>query len=364
MLSEEYAMLKKEIIGLMSGTSLDGLDIVLVEFNCIKGQNTFELKQKRTIPYPTDLQTEIKNAESLNQAYFQILDKKIGSFFGDTVNQFINDYEIDKKNICAIASHGQTILHQPENGFTLQIGCGSTIAYTTGINVINDFRTLDVISGGQGAPLVPIGDFDLFETNADAFLNIGGFCNISFKQNNVISAFDVCPGNLPLNRFAKKMGFEYDDRGKFAQQGTLNPNLLERLNSLEFYQQKNPKSLGNEWLIKNFYPLIPNEDTSENILKTINVHIAQQITNILNENKIKSVFITGGGAKNKYLIELITNLYNGQVLVPEEEIIDFKEALIFAYLGYKYLMKETNNVPSVTGAARPLSMGVLHVPGY
>ena len=357
-------MLKKEIIGLMSGTSLDGLDIVLVEFNCTKGQNAFKLKQKRTIPYPTKLQTEIKNAESLNHANFQILDKKIGSFFGDTVNQFIKDYEIDKKNIAAIASHGQTILHQPENGFTLQIGCGSTIAYNTGINVINDFRTLDVISGGQGAPLVPIGDFDLFETKADAFLNIGGFCNISFKKNNFITAFDICPGNLPLNSFAKKMGFEYDHKGKFAQQGTLNPILLKRLNSLEFYQQKNPKSLGTEWLNTSFYPLIPNEDKSENILKTISVHIAQQVSHILNENQLNTVLLTGGGAKNDYLVNEIKNLYSGKVIIPDEEIIDFKEAIIFAYLGYKYLLETTNNVPSVTGAGKCLRMGVLHTPGY
>ena len=151
------------MIGLMSGTSLDGLDIVFVQFDGVQSRNTFKLKHARTVPYPTQLKTKIENAESLNHADFQILNKTIGSFFGDAVNQFINDHKISKNNIAAIASQGQTILHQPENGFTLQMGCGSTIAYTTGINVINDFRNLDVISGGQGAPLVPVGDFDLFE---------------------------------------------------------------------------------------------------------------------------------------------------------------------------------------------------------
>ena len=357
-------MFNKEIIGLMSGTSLDGLDIVLAHFDCIKGQNTFELRHSLTVPYPKQLKAKIENAESLNHVDFQILNKTIGSFFGGAVNQFIKDHNINKNNISAIASHGQTILHQPENGFTLQIGCGSTIAYSTGINVINDFRNLDVISGGQGAPLVPVGDFDLFQDKADAFLNIGGFCNISFKQNNSIIAFDICPGNLPLNYFANSMGLEYDHNGIHSKKGTPDPILLEKFNSLGFYQQKHPKSLGTEWLIENFYPLIPKNDKNENILKTISVHIAQQIANILNENQLNSVFITGGGAKNKHLIELITNFYNGKILVPDEEIIDFKEALIFAYLGYKYLIKETNNVPSVTGAKRALSMGVLHTPGY
>ena len=352
------------MIGLMSGTSLDGLDIVLVQFDCIQGQNTFKLKQARTVPYPAQLKTKIENAESLNHADFHMLNKTIGSFFGDAINQFIKDHDINKNNIAAIASHGQTILHQPENGFTLQIGCGSTIAYTTGINVINDFRNLDVISGGQGAPLVPVGDFDLFQDKADAFLNIGGFCNISFKQNNSIIAFDICPGNLPLNYFANKMGLEYDHNGIHSKKGTQDPILLETLNSIGFYQQKYPKSLGTEWLIEYFYPLIPKDNTNENILKTISVHIAQQIANILNENQLNSVFITGGGAKNKHLIELIAHLYKGQVIAPDEEIIDFKEALIFAYLGYKYLIKETNNIPSVTGAKRALSMGVLHTPGY
>tara|TARA_Y100001978_G_C23700213_1_gene440340 strand:- start:4140 stop:5213 length:1074 start_codon:yes stop_codon:yes gene_type:complete len=357
-------MFNKEIIGLMSGTSLDGLDIVLVHFDCINGHSTFELRHSLTVPYPKTLKAKIENAESLNHPDFQILNKTIGSFFGDAVNQFIKEHKINKNNIAAIASHGQTILHQPENGFTLQIGCGSTIAYITGINVINDFRSLDVISGGHGAPLVPLGDFDLFKDKAEAFLNIGGFCNISFQQNNSIIAFDICPGNLPLNHFANKIGLEYDHNGMHSRQGTLDPILLERLNSLGFYQQKHPKSLGTEWLNDHFFPLIPKDYKSENILKTISVHIAEQISNILNGNQLKSVLITGGGAKNSHLIELMANLYDGEIILAEAEIIDFKEALIFAYLGYKYLIKETNNVPSVTGAKRALTMGVLHVPGY
>ena len=333
-------MFNKEMIGLMSGTSLDGLDIVLVQFDCIKDQNTFELKHALTVPYPPQLKTKIEHAESLNHADFQMLNKTIGSFFGDTINQFIKDHNIDKNNIAAIASHGQTILHQPENGFTLQIGCGSTMAYATGINVINDFRTLDVIAGGQGAPLVPIGDFDLFENKAEAFLNIGGFCNISFKKNNSIKAFDICPGNLPLNHFAKNIGFDYDHNGTHAEKGTLDSVLLKKLNSLKFYQKKHPKSLGTEWLNEYFYPLLDSDNSNENILKTISIHIAQQIVHVLSENQLNSVFITGGGAKNKHLIHLIRDVYRGQVIVPNEKIIDFKESLIFSRFFYqKYFIR-------------------------
>ncbi len=255
-------------------------------------------------------------------------------------------------------------MHQPENGFTLQIGCGSTIAYLTGIKVINDFRTLDVIAGGQGAPLVPIGDFDLFESKADSFLNIGGFCNISFRKENVIHAFDICPGNLPLNHFAGKLGHDYDHNGSLAQKGKIDIDLLNTLNSIEFYNKKGAKSLGTEWLDKNFFTKFKKDANPENTLRTICEHISNQIINCLNQYQLNSVFMTGGGVKNKFLMSLIREGYGGDIVVPDEETIDFKEAIVFAYLGYKYLSNEANTVSSVTGAERSLSAGVLHKPGY
>lgn len=357
-------MLKKEIIGLMSGTSLDGLDMAHVEFIFESNKVNYKLMKTSTVAYPKDLQEVLRKVNTLKIDEIQILNKKIGGFFAEQVNLFISSHHISKKNINAIASHGQTILHQPENGFTVQIGCGSTIAYLTGINVINDFRSLDVIAGGQGAPLVPIGDYDLFESKADSFLNIGGFCNISLKKDNVIHAFDICPGNLPLNHFAGELGHDYDPNGKLAKQGNINNDLLKTLNSLAFYSKKGAKSLGTEWLDKNFYTKFDKDENPKNILRTICEHISNQIINCLNENQLNSVFMTGGGVRNKFLISLIRDGYKGEIVVPNEETIDFKEAIVFAYLGYKYLLNESNTLSSVTGAKRSLCSGVFHKPGY
>ncbi|MDB3904948.1 anhydro-N-acetylmuramic acid kinase [Crocinitomicaceae bacterium] len=357
-------MLKKEIIGLMSGTSLDGLDIAHVEFVSVNKKVTYKLMKTSTVGYPKDLLGQLRRINTAEIDEIQMLNKKIGSFFAKQVNLFISEHGISKINIDAIASHGQTILHQPENGFTLQIGCGSTIAFLTGINVINDFRSLDVIAGGQGAPLVPIGDFDLFESKADSFLNIGGFCNISFKKENIIHAFDICPGNLPLNHFAGELGHDYDPMGSLAKNGKVNIDLLKNLNSIEFYNKIGAKSLGTEWLDKNFYTKFKENEKPENILRTICAHISNQIIKCLNEHQLKSVFATGGGVKNNFLMSLIIDGYNGNVVVPKEETIDFKEAIVFAYLGYKYLVNESNTVSSVTGAERSLCAGVFHKPGY
>ena len=357
-------MFKKEIIGLMSGTSLEGLDIAHVEFTHQDKKTAFKLKQIETIPYPQDILKELQECHSIDITSLQILDKRIGAFFGSKINDFISKNKINKKEIDAIASHGQTLLHQPENGFTLQVGCGSTIAYLTGINVINDFRTLDIVAGGQGAPLVPIGDFELFESRADSFLNIGGFCNISFKNEGLINAFDICPGNLPLNHYAKILGYTYDQDGNMAAKGKLNSKILYDLNSLAYYKKSHPKSLGTEWLNKNFYTKLITEETSENILHTISVHVAQQIVDCLNQFQLNSVFVTGGGVKNKFLIDLIIGSYTGEVIIPGDDTIDFKEAIVFAFLGFKSLQNEPNNVSSVTGAERSLCTGVLHKPGY
>jgi len=357
-------MIKNELIGLMSGTSLDGLDIVYVQFGVENHVVSYTIKACVTIPYDTAILDGLNTVHSMDLSRVQQLDKKIGLFYSAKVNAFIAENEIDKKNIEAIASHGQTILHQPENGFTYQIGCGSTLAYHTGIPVINDFRSLDVISGGQGAPLVPLGDFDLFRNQAESYLNIGGFCNISFKHNEIITAFDICPGNIPLNYFAQKLNKEFDRNGELAKSGNLNGALLEQLNSLPYYNLDCPKSLGTEWINDGFYPLCNPDLSPQDNLHTISTHIGEQIVNTLEKYDLKTVLITGGGAKNDFLIEQIQSQYSGNVIIPDEQIIDFKEALIFAYLGYRYVLNQANNVPSVTGAEKKLSTGVYHKPGY
>jgi anhydro-N-acetylmuramic acid kinase len=354
---------KLEIIGLMSGTSLDGLDIAHVSFQFNKNSVGFDLLNCLTTPYDAEILIDLNNYNALSVPEMLILDKKIGRFYAEKVNEFIQKNNLDRNKIDAIACHGQTIFHQPENGFTYQIGCGSTLAYHTGIKVINDFRTLDVIAGGQGAPLVPIGDFDLFDGQAESFLNIGGFTNIGFKKENEVIAFDICPGNLPLNLLANRLGFDYDKNGEIAESGEVISELLNQLNSLEFYRLNYPKSLGIEWLEKNFYKFLEANFETKNLMKTIVEHIAIQVTTVLKRENLGSVFITGGGAKNIALINKIKEYFGGKVIIPHNKIIDFKEAIVFAYLGCLYLRNQPTNLISVTGAARSICSGILHLPG-
>jgi anhydro-N-acetylmuramic acid kinase len=354
-------MLKNiQIIGLMSGTSLDGLDIAHVAFDFSAKNPRFELLHSETLPYSDEILSKLNVAKTFSVPEMLMLDKEIGRFYALKVVDFIKKYKIDSKIIAAIASHGQTIFHQPENGFTQQIGCGSTLAFLTGIHVINDFRSLDVIAGGQGAPLVPIGDFLLFSDEADAFLNIGGFVNISFKKGDEITAFDICPGNLPLNKFAETLGLKYDKNGEIAKNGQLDESLLKELNNINYYSLAAPKSLGTEWLEKQFLPLIPIELSPEKKLRTITEHIAFQISAVLNDQQLNSVFITGGGAHNNFLIECLKQHFSGNIIVPESKLIDFKEAIVFAFLGARYLRNEETTISSVTGAKLSLCTGVYH----
>lgn len=351
---------KIEIIGLMSGTSLDGLDIAHVIFNFKDEAVDFKLVNYQTIPYTASILTQLQNATNLSIPEILILDKQIGNFYAESVNEFILYNQIDKTKIDAIASHGQTIFHQPQNGFTYQIGCGSTLAFKTNIDVINDFRTLDIVAGGQGAPLVPIGDFNLFGQKANSFLNIGGFTNISFKKNNQIIAFDICAGNLPLNETVKSIGLLYDKNGALARSGEIDFSIIEELQKLEHFHKTPPKSLGTEWLESSYYPILNKIKSLENKLRTIVEHTAIEISRILMQEKIESVYITGGGAKNKFLIERLQNLYKGNCIVPSDEIIDYKEAIIFAFLGARYLRDETTTVKSVTGAETEVCSGTFY----
>jgi anhydro-N-acetylmuramic acid kinase len=351
---------KMEILGLMSGTSLDGLDIAHVSFEFQGDKIRYELQHAYTYAIDDLLLEKLHIATKMSAEQLLILDKELGNFFAICVNRFIQDNHLMKSQIAAIASHGQTIFHQPQNGFTLQIACGSTIAFKTGIPVINDFRTLDVIAGGQGAPLVPIGDFELFKDQADSFLNLGGFANISFKKNNVIQAFDIAPANLPSNLLMQPSGNLYDADGAKAKAGEINQPLLAALNALPFYTNKAPKSLGTEWLNKEYMPLFNQSISLENLLRTHTEHVAIQVAKILNDERLPSVYVTGGGAKNSFLIERLDHHYHGKCVIPSTEIIDFKEAIVFAFLGARYLRGETTNIPSVTGASEALCTGVYH----
>ena len=212
--------------------------------------------------------------------------------------------------------------------------------------------------------MVPLGDEYLFSNLAESFLNIGGFTNISFKKDGQLKAFDICPGNLPINRFANKYGKDFDSGGEISRSGELNTQLLATLNQIEYYKNSGPKSIGTEWLNSEFLSLIDDFSVPSSIMRTIVEHEALQIAKVLINEKLSSVYITGGGAKNNFLIERIAAHYSGKIIIPELELIDFKEAIIFAFLGYRYLENKATNDPSATGANRAIVSGVLHIPGY
>ena len=352
-------MNKKEIfaIGLMSGTSLDGIDLVYVKF--LKNEYSFfKIIHAETVSYTTEWKLLLQQAIHLSSDALLDLDVVYGKHLGSVLADFISNYKITE--IDFIASHGHTVLHQPEEGITLQIGSGVEIAKITQQKVVSDFRTQDVKLGGQGAPLVPIGDELLF-SKYDFCLNLGGFSNVSFKKESKRIAFDICPVNIVLNHYANKIGLEYDADGSIASEGQLNKSLLEKLNTLAFYTKEAPKSLGLEWVQQEIFPLIDAiEEDVASILRTFVAHIAIQISKIIKDSD--SVLITGGGVFNSFLIQEIENYSNIKIVQASDTLINYKEALIFALLGVLKIDNQINCLKSVTGADKNHSSGVVCLP--
>lgn len=356
---QDNQKLAYKLIGLMSGTSLDGLDICLVAFYWKDEKWSFDLQKTEAIAYSETMLAQLKQSHLLSGLDLYKLDKQIGTFYAEAVNQFIDKNKIDRTTIDAIASHGQTVFHQPEIGLTVQIGCGQTLHVETGLPVINDFRKLDVLHGGQGAPLVPIGDLHLFSAFADTFLNIGGFANISKIDGDHVTAFDVCPANICINHYTRQLGSEFDNDGAIARDSKFNQELFDQLNNLKLYQEDQPASLGLEWVEKEIFPLVDSLEVSLEVkISTATEHAAYQIARRLNKLSAEKVYVTGGGAKNSYLMERVQHYLNGKVVLPSYEIIDFKEALIFAFLGALNLAEQPNCLPSVTGARKAVIGGV------
>ena len=341
-------------IGLMSGTSLDGLDICYAKFQNITNWE-FEILKTETIPYSIKWKIRLQNAILLSAEDLLALDKEYGFYLGEKTQEFISKNNI--ADLDFIASHGHTVFHQPQRKFTLQIGDGRAIKLTTKKPVIYDFRSQDVLMGGNGAPLVPIGDELLF-SQYDACLNLGGFSNISLQKNHQRIAFDISPVNVVLNYFAEKLGKNYDENGDFARNGAINFKILEQLNALTFYQKSAPKSLGVEFVNSVVFPLLKDE-TPENIIATFTEHIAEQIAKVFNDNQLKTVLVTGGGTFNTYLLEKIREKSQTELIVPDENIINFKEALIFAFMGVLRLRNEVNVLCSATGSSENHCSGIL-----
>ncbi|MEL1242569.1 anhydro-N-acetylmuramic acid kinase [Flavobacterium flavipallidum] len=346
------------LIGVMSGTSLDGVDLAHIQFEIKNNQWSFQILESETVPYSDDWVKKLKSAVDFSKAELDILNQNYTQLLSTIIANFIENYQIT--NLDAVCSHGHTILHQPQNGFTLQIGNLPEIATLTQQKIVCDFRVEDVQLGGQGAPLVPIGDRILF-SEYDYCMNLGGFSNVSFEENGKRIAFDISPVNTVLNFYADQLGLNYDDKGKISSTGKIHSELLNKLNNLDFYKQQHPKSLGFEFVKETVLPLMESYKISiENKLRTFTEHIAIQ-TALALPKKQGSLFITGGGAYNDFLIFCIQKqLPKMSVVIPEKKILEFKEALIFALLGVLKLRNEINVLSSVTGAKEDHSGGYIY----
>lgn len=355
-----------KVIGLMSGSSLDGLDIVFTELQENSGEWSFEIIAADCYAYSKEWATKLKDAIHLNALEYQLLHAEYGHYLGKEVARFIEEKGLHYK-VGLIASHGHTTFHVPKK-MTAQLGDGAAIAAETGINVVSDLRALDVAFGGQGAPIVPIGE-KLLLKEYNMFLNIGGIANISFNMRDEYIAFDVCPANRVLNLLANKQGKEYDAGGRIAATGNVNQDLLQQLNALDYYRKPYPKSLANDFGTDEVFPMVESFRLStEDALRTYVEHVVIQtkgaVANSNSQIPNSKLLVTGGGAFNTFLIdglkEQLSSL-NIEVIVPDEKLVQYKEALVMALIGVLRWRQEYNVFSSVTGAQRDSIGGAMWI---
>ncbi|MFC4097948.1 anhydro-N-acetylmuramic acid kinase [Euzebyella saccharophila] len=353
-----------KIIGLMSGTSLDGLDLAYCIIQEKEGAFNFEIAETMSISYSKEMKEKLKNSIYLKADELLVFHNAYGTWLGEQTLQFIQDKQLE---VDAIASHGHTTHHQPENGLTFQIGSGQHLANAAGVKTVCDFRTNDIALNGQGAPLVPIGD-RLFFGDYDFCLNLGGISNVSFEKKGKRIAYDIGLANMILNHITQKEGLEYDKGGMLARGGVVNANMLQQLNDLEFYGLPYPKSIGFEWFVDKVVPIVDQtNDSMANLLCTSIHHVCEQVAIQIKQNSVstdQTLFVTGGGALNDYLLEVLQEKLGSttKVVVPEKKLIEFKEALVFALMGALRLENDINVLSSVTGAKRDSSSGVVFLP--
>jgi len=342
----------------MSGTSLDGMDLVVVRFYRYLNQWKYQIQQAVTLEYTEEWKRKLQEAATLPAEEFLLLHNEYGRFTGDAVTRFLSDAGL---HAGLVASHGHTIFHQPEKQFTFQLGAGAAIASQCGITTVSDFRITDVAMGGQGAPLVPVGDELLFN-NFGFCLNLGGFSNISHQQHGRRIACDISPVNMVANSLAMRAGYAYDNNGEMGSRGTIHTGLVDRLNALDFYTLPAPKSLGREWVETSFMPVLDQYNIpTEDMLRSVYEHIAVQISRYINSFETGEVLVTGGGAFNTFLVDLIRQKSRSVLFIPDEQLVKFKEALVFALLGLLRYRNEINCLASVTGASRNSSSGIIHL---
>ncbi|MBC3759510.1 anhydro-N-acetylmuramic acid kinase [Hyunsoonleella sp. SJ7] len=347
------------VIGVMSGTSLDGIDLVYAIFK-YQDNWSFEIIHSETVSYGATWTEKLRSLVHLDPDALETLDEAYTRYLAKIIDVFIL-----KNNILAIdavCSHGHTALHKPEEGLTCQIGNKPIISKLLKQTVVCDFRVQDVKLGGQGAPLVPIGDKLLF-SEYEFCLNLGGFANVSMDVDSERIAYDVCPVNIVLNHYVKQLGLDYDDKGAIASSGKIHFELLDKLNQLGFYHQRHPKSLGLEWVQSHIFPLIDGCQLEINdVLNTFCEHIAIQISKEIYRKKGAFVLVTGGGAYHSFLVNRIKFHSENKLVIPDARLVEFKEALIFALIGVRRLRNEINCLKSVTGASKNHSSGMIYQP--
>ena len=352
-------MKKWKVIGLMSGSSLDGLDIAFCEFSKENGKWDFTIMQAETVCYSEKWNVTLKNIRNHTAEELLALHNDYGKLLGELTRDFLIKHNL-KPDL--ISSHGHTVFHDPDKGYSFQLGNGQAIANVTHIPTVTDFRTGDILLGGQGAPLVPVGDELLFG-EYDACLNIGGIANISFREKGNRKAYDVCPANQLLNHVAGELGMEYDKGGEKASSGKIIDELSYKLNHDSYYRKSIPKSLSNEYVRENFIEVIDNiRASSHDKLHTLTLHIAEKIAEAINHGKARTVLVTGGGAKNDFLIDKMQAMTKSRITIPDEKLVDFKESLIFAFMGLLRSEGQINCLASVTGASRDSSIGTVYRP--
>ncbi|MFZ1808359.1 MAG: anhydro-N-acetylmuramic acid kinase [Cyclobacteriaceae bacterium] len=358
-MSTKTGSVKYRVIGLMSGTSLDGLDVVCCDFTLVDGRWEFKLRGSETLKYSSSWRTQLASAHLLGGEAIQLLDNDFGFFIGDACCKFIRKNKL--KGVQFIASHGHTIFHQPKKKLTFQLGNGNAIHLATDLPVVNDFRSLDVLKGGEGAPLVPIGDHLLF-SQFDVCLNLGGIANLSRMEKGKRVAFDVCFANMGLNYLTEKMNKAYDNGGKEASKGIVNKNLLSQLSQQYVKWKKSRPSLGREGFEKFIQPILDNDSISlQDRLRTMVESISHEISKSLPSKSNIKLLATGGGAMNSFLIKCIQEKLGNKVgvIVPDSSTINYKEAIVFALLGVLRIRNEVNVLKSVTGAPTNSIAGVM-----
>ncbi len=347
------------VLGIMSGSSLDGLDLAFVEFQESSGKWSFEIRHSACYAYPDEWVKKLQQATQLSAREYQLLHTAYGRYIGEQVNRFVEEYQLHYQ-VQLISSHGHTSFHLPAEHTTAQLGDGASIAAITGINVVSDLRSMDVALGGQGAPIVPIGE-KLLLPQYEWLLNLGGIANLSHQHDSSCIAFDVCPANRVLNLLAARLNKPYDDRGQMAASGSIHQPLLDQLNSFDYYSRSYPKSLPNEFGTEEVFGLISQHNLEiSDALHTCVEHIATQIGNSVKQVSGHSslpakMLVTGGGAHNDYLLARIqSHLTDRQIelVKPDDQLIDYKEALVMALIGILRWRENNNTLASVTGAGR------------